>query len=288
MRAGDPLWSLDALTVVMLVLTAGLYARGWAYLRRRLPPRFGAGSLLFFMVGLDVLFVAMSPPVEALAGQSLSVHMTQHVLLMMVAPPLIWLGAPMVAVLLGFPARVRKAVVTAFARPPARRVWRALAHPAIGWVSFAVMTWAWHVPSLYELALRSPRWHHLEHACFLGAALLFWWPVIQPWPSRSRWPREAMIPYLLLAEIQNTLLAAIFIFSGRVLYPTYATAGAAGGLGALEDQIVGGLLMWGAGSLFFLIPAARLIFQLLMPARMARPAATSETRAVQRPGAMMG
>src|SRR5262245_61411554 len=239
------------------------------------------------MAGLDVLFLAMAPPVEALARQSLAVHMTQHLLLMIVAPQLIWLGAPVVPVLLGLPAATRKAVVTWLARPPVRRLRRVVTHPAIGWVSFAIMTWAWHLPALYELALGSSGWHHLEHACFLGSGLLFWWPVIQPWPSASRWPRWAMIPYLVLAEVQNTLLAAIFTFSGRVLYPSYATAGV-GGAAALQDQVVAGLLMWGPGSLFFLVPAARLIVQLLAPARMAVPAPRPETRALQRPGAMMG
>jgi cytochrome c oxidase assembly factor CtaG len=278
---------LDALAIALLVLTAVLYARGWVLLRRRLPGRFGARQLLAFAVGLDVLLVAMAPPVEVLARQSLAVHMTQHLLLMMVAPPLIWLGAPAVPVLLGLPARIRKVVVDALARPPARRTRRALTHPAVGWASFAIMTWAWHVPVLYELALGSSGWHHLEHAGFLGGGLLFWWPVVQPWPSTSRWPRWAMIPYLVLAEVQNTLLAAIFTFSGRVLYPSYAI-GAGGEVLALQDQIVAGLLMWGPGSLIFLIPAARMIVQLLAPAGMAAPAPPRRTRAVRRPGAMMG
>ncbi len=72
---------------------------------------------------------------------------------------------------------------------------------------------------MYELALRSDPWHHVEHVCFLLTALLFWWPVVQPWPSRPRWPRWAMVPYLLLAEVQGTVLAAFFTFAGRALYP---------------------------------------------------------------------
>src|SRR5262245_29073375 len=235
------------------------------------------------MVGLDVVVVAMAPPVEVLARRSLAVHMTQHLLLMMAVPPLIWLGAPIVPLLLGLPAGVRRVVVAALARPALRRVRCALTHPATGWVTFAIMTWAWHVPALYGLGLRSPGWHHVQHACFLGSGLLFWWPVIQPWPSVSRWPRWAMIPYLMLAEVQNTLLAAIFTFSGRVLYPSYLIVETGGTSAALQDQIVAGLLMWGPGSLFFLAPAAWLRVRLLMPARMARPALPSETRALQRP-----
>ena len=86
----------------------------------------------------------------------------------------------------------------------------------------SLATWGWHVPAAYELALRSPAWHVVEHASFLAAGLLFWWPVVQPWPSRPRWPRWAMIPYLLVADLQNTALAAMLVFSDRVLYPSYA------------------------------------------------------------------
>jgi cytochrome c oxidase assembly factor CtaG len=118
---------------------------------------------------------------------------------------------------------------------------------------------------LYELALRSHAWHHVEHAGFLATALLFWWPVVQPWPSRPRWPRWAMVPYLLLAEVQSTVLAALFTFAGRVIYPTYAAA--QGGAAALQDQIMAGVLMWGLGSLTFLLPAGFLVMRLLAPSR---------------------
>ncbi len=104
------------------------------------------------------------------------------------------------------------------------------------------------LPKFYELALRSPFWHEVEHLCFLGAALLFWWPVIQPWPSQPQWPRWAMIPYLFLADFQNTALAAFLIFCERVVYPSYAVAPrlleplAAGGPGCRWRSDVGSRL----------------------------------------------
>jgi putative membrane protein len=283
MRPGEALWSLDVLTIAMLVLTVGVYARGWAWLRRRMPHRFRWRQLLCFLAGVDMLLVAVAPPLEALAAESLTVHMGQHLLLMMVAPPLLWLGAPVAPLLRGLPTPAMRGVIAFLAWAPARRVGCALTHPAVGWVSFAVMTWVWHVPALYELALRSHGWHHLEHACFLGSALLFWWPVVQPWPSRPRWPRWAMIPYLLLAEVQNTLLAAVFTFGGRVLYPTYAATAVPLGTSALEDQTMAGLIMWGAGSLIFLCPAGWLVLRLLLPARTARRTGPPETRPFPRP-----
>src|SRR5438105_395402 len=80
------------------------------------------------------------------------------------------------------------------------------------------------MPPMYELALRSQALHEVEHVCFLATGILFWWPVIQPWPSRAQWPRWAMIPYLFLADFQNTALSAYLIFCDRVVYPTYAAA----------------------------------------------------------------
>jgi cytochrome c oxidase assembly factor CtaG len=286
-RLAEALRSFDVLTVAMLVLMAGVYARGWAQLRRRMPRRFGWPQLVAFLAGLDVLFVALAPPLDVLAAESLTVHMTQHLLLMMVAPPLLWLGAPLAPLLRGLPQSAMRVAISFLAWAPVKHGGRALTHPALDWALFTALGWAWHVPAAYELALRSHGWHHLEHACFLGSALLFWWPVVQPWPSRPRWPRWAMIPYLVLAEIQNTLLAAVFTFAGRVLYPTYAATAARLGTSALEDQTVAGLIMWGPGSLIILIPAGWLVVRMLAPTRMTRNSAPPETRPMPRSGAMM-
>ena len=125
----------------------------------------------------------------------------------------------------------------------------------LGWLAFAVATVAWHVPALYELALHSHFWHHVQHLCFLSTGLLFWWPVLQPWPSRPRWPRWAMIPYLLLADIQNTALSAALVFSERILYPTYLTVPRLWGISALDDQTAAGVMMWVPGSLAYLVPS---------------------------------
>jgi putative membrane protein len=287
MGPGGALWSPDAIPVAMLVLVAGVYTRGWARLRRRLSQRFHGLQLLSFLAGLNVLFVALAPPLEALAAESLTAHMIQHLLFMMVAPPLLWLGAPVAPILRGLPGFAMRAVIAFLAWTPIRHVGRVLTHPAVGWVSFTVMAWGWHLPATYELALRSHGWHHLEHASFFASALLFWWPVVQPWPSRPRWPRWAMIPYLALAEVQNTLLAALFVFGGRVLYPSYAATAARLGTSALEDQTLAGLIMWGPGSLIFLVPIGWMVLRLLMPAQMARKPSSPETRPRPRAGAMM-
>ena len=131
-------------------------------------------------------------------------------------------------------------------------------------------------PVLYELALRSEFWHEVQHVFFLSTGLLFWWPVVQPWPSRLRWPRWTMIPYLLFADIQNTALSAFLIFSERVLYPTYAAVPRLWGISALDDQAAAGAIMWVPGSVIFLIPVAVVAIRLLDP----RELALQEKRAI--------
>ncbi len=109
--------------------------------------------------------------------------MLQHGLLMMAAPPLLLLGAPLAPVLRGLPHGVRTEIAgPLLGSKGLRRAARALVHPVSGWLALAVATWAWHLPAAYELALRSPAWHAFEHACFFGSALLFWWPVVLPFP----------------------------------------------------------------------------------------------------------
>jgi cytochrome c oxidase assembly factor CtaG len=264
--------------IPLLAVAAAVYARGWARLHRRQPRRFRWRHLLAFLGGLDALLVAVASPLGARAAESLPAHMAQHVLLMMVSPPLIWLGAPLAPVLRGLPEAVMRPVIASLAWSPIRRGSRVVTHPAVGWVSFTAVAWAWHAPALYELALSSHAWHLAEHLCFFAAGLLFWWPVVQPWPSRAHWPRWTVIPYLLLAELQNTLLAALFVFGGRALYPTYATIAARGGLSPLDEQVAAGLIMWGPGSLAMLLPAACVTLELLVPTR-----ATPGVRAGQPP-----
>jgi cytochrome c oxidase assembly factor CtaG len=253
MILGEPLVLAPAL------VAAALYARGFTTLARRMPDRFGAPRLVAFMAGIAILLLAASPLLDERSHALLQAHMTQHLMLMLVAPPLLWMGAPVAPMLLGLPRPLRRAVARALETPVARRLARTLAHPALGWTAFIIAFWSWHVPALYDLALRSDIWHHAEHASFFATALLFWRPVILPWPSRVSWPRWAMIPYLVLAEFQNATLAAILTFSDRVIYPAYEHVSRPWGLSALEDQSIAGAIMWVPGSIAFLLPLLWLI-----------------------------
>ena len=259
-------WTVDPALFLAVLIAAAIYARGWLDLHRQMPERFTPWRLASFFAGLGTLVVAAASPLDAFAGLLLQVHMLQHLLLMTIAPPLILLGAPPVPLLRGLPTAIVKNALGPFIGWGAlRRMAEFLSHPVVCWMCMALATWLWHLPAPYQLALRSPVWHGVEHACFLAAGLLFWWPVVQPWPSVPRWPRWAMIPYLLLADIQNTALAALLTFSDRVLYPIYASVPRLNGIAPLDDQAAAGVLMWVPMSIVYLLPAAVITARLLSP-----------------------
>jgi putative membrane protein len=190
--------------------------------------------------------------------------MVQHLILMSVAPPLILLGAPTVPLLRGLPrALLQKIFAPLLRSKPLRRIIHGLLHPITGWLALNLAFLGWHIPAAFELALRSETWHEVEHACFFSTAILFWWTVIQPWPSREIFPRWKVIPYLLTADFVNTGLSAFLAFSSRVFYPTYADAPRVSSLSPLNDQIAAGAFMWVIGSLIYLIPTVAIIFRLV-------------------------
>jgi cytochrome c oxidase assembly factor CtaG len=275
-------WAFDPWLLGALLVTAGVYLRGWLVLHRRqrrrdegrgmkderkavpfiphppslIPhPSWCGGRLAAFLGGLTTIYLALASPIEPFAALLLAVHMVQHLLLMMVAPPLLWLGAPLFPLLRGLPRPFR--VYWAgplLSSPPLRRLFGQLTHPLTALLLIIAATWLWHVPPVYELALRSTGWHYLQHVCFLGAALLFWYPVVRPYPARPRWSPWLLLPVLLLADLSNTVLSAVLTFSDRVLYPYYTEVPRLGGLSALEDQSAAGVLMWVPGSVAFLLP----------------------------------
>jgi hypothetical protein len=190
--------------------------------------------------------------------------MVQHLLLMMVAPPLLWLGAPLFPMLRGLPRSVRSLwVAPLLAAPALRRLFGRLTHPLTALVLFIAATWFWHVPPIYDLTLRSGTWHYFEHACFLGTALLFWYAVVRPYPARPRWSSWLLVPCLFVADLSNTALAAVLTFADRVLYPYYAEVPRLAGISPLDDQAAAGVIMWVPGSAAFLLPLFGICIRLL-------------------------
>src|SRR5262249_45313110 len=230
-------WPLDPWLLAALGLTAGLYLRGWLVLRRRHAQRWHRGQLVAFWGGLAAIYLALASPIEPFAALLLQVTMLQPLRLMRAAPPLLWLGAPMLPLLRALPQPVRTYWVVPLLRSKCLRgLFARLTHPAVALPLFVVTTWLWHWPPAYELALRSDGWHYLQHACFLLTGLLFWYPIALPYPSHARWSRWLVLPYLILADVQNTVLSALLTFSNRVLYPYYLEVPRLGGLSALQDQ----------------------------------------------------
>jgi putative membrane protein len=246
-------WPVEPSVSLPAVVMAAVYLRGWRLARRRLAQRFDTRHAVVFLSGLAIMMLALASRLDALTHRWLAAHMVQHLLLMVVVAPMLWMGAPEVPLLVGLPGWIRSVVLRGMRGAEMRRLTRGLSHPAVGWVAFAVSFWVWHTPALYGLALESDLWHHVEHACFLVSALLFWRPVILAWPARTTWPRWAMIPYLALAMFQSLPLAAILTFSDRVIYAGYSS---------VDDQALAGVIMWVPGSLPLLLPILRLVVEL--------------------------
>jgi cytochrome c oxidase assembly factor CtaG len=248
-------WPIDPWLWAALGGSAVVYARGWRALARRDPRRWNAGHLASFVLGLAAIFLALGSPIESFAVLLLQVHMLQHLLLLMVAPPLIWLAAPLLPMLRGLPKGMRTVWIAPLVRSPAaRKGFARLVHPLVAWPLFVATVWLWHTPRGYELALDDAGWHMAEHACFAGAGLLFWYPVVCPYPSRPQWSRWIVLPYLLLADVQNTVLSAWLAFSSEPIYAHYTQVPRIGGWSALADQQAAGVLMWVPGSIAFLVP----------------------------------
>lgn len=261
-------WAFQPVPAAGLLVAAVLYSRGWTRLHRQVPRRFPVERLVSFLAGLAVIYIALASPLDAFAGWLLVIHMVQHLLLTMVAPPLLLLGFPTLPILSGLPRGfVRNAIGPFLNAPVVHRIGSFFVHPLVAGPLFILSNVAWHVPALYDLALSSPLWHQLEHLCFLGTAVLFWWPVVQPWPSRPQVPRWAIIPYLLAADLQNTALAGFLSFYEGVLYATYANAPRISGLSAQADQAGAGAVMWVPGSIAFLAPVGIIAMSYLSPKR---------------------
>ncbi len=257
-------WPYDPWLLAALVLTAGVYLRGWLVLRRRDPQRWHAGPLWAFFGGLATVYLALASPIEPFSALLLQVHMLQHLLLMMAAPPLLWLGAPLFPVLRGLPRPIRTFwAVPLLSSSLLRRLAARLTHPLTALPLFVAASWFWHIPAIYDVALRSSAWHYLQHVCFLGTALLFWYPVVRPYPARPRWSSWVLIPYLIVADVSNTVLAALLTFSDHALYPYYTEVPRLAGQSALEDQAAAGVLMWVPGSIAFLLPLFWISVRLL-------------------------
>lgn len=250
-------------TLLILVLTATLYVRGWLHVRSLVIPPWRAAS---FLLGLVLIWVAVASPMASFVHELLTFHMVQHLLLMTFAAPLIWLGEPLMACLHGLPRSVRDGVAPLLRWPSMQRLAKEITHPAVCWLGATVTVVGCHVPPLLAVGMESPTWHAIVQASFLVTGLLFWWPVVQPWPSKKR-AEWLMVVYLFFATLPCDILSGFLVFCDRVVYPGYVSSSHPFGLSPLQDQQLAGALMWTVVTVIYLIIGGIITAQLLSPQR---------------------
>jgi putative membrane protein len=242
------------------VLTAVFYVLG---LRR--PVHGSAGShgqpvallrATSFIASLVIVVVALSSPFDGAADELLWAHMAQHVLLVVVAPPLFVLGAPWMPLWLGLPLRVRRPRARALVRSrparPLRAIASTLTRPLGAFVAFNVDLLLWHLPALYDLTLQNQAAHDLEHALFLLTGILFWAQLLPSWPLHRRLDFGGRLVFTLGASVASWLLAVVLAFYPTPLYSAYAELSSRpGGISALGDQRLAAGVMWVPGSIPF-------------------------------------
>jgi putative membrane protein len=264
---------------LLAVLGAGaVYGRLRARNRETFERAIPAWRVRAFYGGLLFLWIAVASPLAGLDHQLLSFHMLQHLLLSTVSAPLILLGEP---VLLFVRGRRRGSVAPGTAdssgEERARRVAERLTHPVLCWLAAVGTLLAWHVPRIFESAMQSPPLHVLEQFSFFTTGVLFWWPVIRPWPGGSVWPRWTIPLYLLLATLPCDTLSAFLTFCDRVVYPGYLDGPRHFPISPLQDQECAGALMWVWVTVIYLVPAVYTTIEILAPPVSA---AGSERRAI--------
>ncbi len=244
-------WNFEPSVVLGIVLASVVYALCAGRWRDRF-----AGSapvprkqIVYFALAMLTLVLALLSPIDALADHYLlSMHMIQHLLLTLVMPPFL---------LLALPAwMVRPALRLPLLTPALR--W--LTGPLVAYLLFNAVFSVWHVPSLYERTLQDELVHVGEHMLFMAAALLAWWPIVSPLPELPRLPYPHQVLYLFLQGVIPSVLGALITFADTVLYPTYLNAARVWEISALEDQQLGGLIMWVPGSMIYLVALTVVFF----------------------------
>jgi putative copper resistance protein D len=250
-------WPLAALPWITALGAAAAYAAAWRRVNLRHPANpTSAWRLVAWVAGLMTILAALTAPLDGLADDFLTAHMVQHLLLTMVAPPLLAIGAPVLLLLRVSSRGLRTGLILPLLHS---RPLRFFASPWLAWLLFTGVVWAAHFTPFYEAALEDERLHVLEHLAFLVVGCLFWWPVIgaDPMPGRLRF--GARLVYLLAQMPVNSAVGLAIYFAPTLLYAHYAAADATNHVEPLVDQEIAGLVMWGAGDVVLLAAVALVV-----------------------------
>lgn len=237
-------WEFDPFVVIPLALSAYWYSAGLVRIWRDAGIGHGIRrwEAAAFCCGWLALIVALVSPLHAWGSMLFSAHMTQHEVLMLVAAPLMVLGKPIIGILKGLPVGWTRDLVRWTSALWWRRVWRFITNPIVAWLIHAIVLWVWHIPLMFQATLSSDFIHAMQHLSFLLSALLFWWAVMQG-PHRALNFGVAIL-YMFTTALHSGALGALITFAGSTWYPAYATTAPNWGMTALEDQQLGGMIMW--------------------------------------------
>jgi putative membrane protein len=267
-------WSLEPVTVALVAVSALLYAVGAGRLQRRGRPPAIRRTISFY-AGLGILVVALSSPLHALAEVLLSAHMVQHLLLILLAAPLLVYGAGLVPLVVGLPRglrrfgqRIRSVIAPTF---------KILLNPVVVVCLHAFAMWSWHFPALYRWGLQSSAVHAVEHASFLATALLFWLVVVGA-ARRGRPPIGVAIFVVFATMLQSSALGAVLTFATRPLYTIHIAGAHEWGVEPLVDQELAGLIMWIPAGAIYLLTMAVLFGVWLKDADQRSPTVAAEAR----------
>lgn len=239
-------WGAPPLEVALTLVPAVWYAVGVRALWRSAGVGHGVSRsrAASFAAGVAVIMLALASPLDAMADALFSAHMVQHLLLILIAAPLLVVGAPSLPAVWALPRRSRRAVGSWWHRAVAlRSIVHVFTSPGAAFVLHFVALWFWHMPAPYQAALHSPALHGLEHASFLGTAVLFWWTVATP-VGRPRAAEATGIAMIVGTLMHSGALGALLMFASAPWYPAHAAGAAAWGTTAMDDQQLAGLIMW--------------------------------------------
>jgi len=247
-RSAESVWSFEPAVVVPLAIVAVAFVLGAVRRWNRLD--WSSAQAVFFAAGWLTLFVALVTPVHALGSLLFWVHMTQHELLMIVAAPLLVLSRPLLWFLWALLQRYRETLGSFAKRRSVVVMWSLATLPLFVWLLHGATLWAWHIPSLYDASVEVEWVHAVQHAMFLGTALLFWWTLLHG--RHGRLTSGAGVVYCFTTAVHTSVLGALMTFAQRSWYSVYEGRTTAFHLTTLQDQQIGGLVMWVPAGVIFI------------------------------------